>query len=240
MKRDTKHPLYSTIAGFKVYIFDICYFIHCLLKWIARRNIMPKLLLASTNAGKLREIRDLLQDMDFDICSPSELNIKLDVKEDGHTYAENAASKALAFAQHAGLLSLADDSGLEVEALAGAPGLYSARYSPKHGADDADRRSYLLSQLQGHPRPWGAKFHCTVSISTPEGDLYFTEGDCPGEIIPQERGFGGFGYDPIFLIPQKGLTMAELSMAEKNLLSHRSKAVKNAIPLLMELLSNLD
>jgi XTP/dITP diphosphohydrolase len=200
---------------------------------------MRKLLLASNNAGKLREIRDLLQDQDFNICSPAELNIMLDVVEDGQTYAENAASKALAFARRTGLLSLADDSGLEVEALAGAPGLYSARYSPKRGADDADRRSYLLSQLQGHPRPWGAKFHCTVSIATPDGDLYFTEGDCLGEIIPQERGFGGFGYDPIFLIPQIGLTMAELNMAEKNRLSHRSRAVKDAIPLLMKLLSNM-
>ena len=94
---------------------------------------MPKLLLASTNAGKLREIRDLLKDLDFDICSPAELDIELHVKEDGDTYAENAASKALAFARRAGLLSLADDSGLEVDALDGAPGLYSARYSPQPG-----------------------------------------------------------------------------------------------------------
>ncbi len=198
---------------------------------------MPKLLLASTNAGKLREIRDLLKDLDFEICSPAELDIELHVKEDGHTYAENAASKALAFARRAGLLSLADDSGLEVEALDGAPGLYSARYSPQPGADDADRRSFLLAQLHGHPQPWGAKFHCTVAIATPEGELYFTEGDCSGEIIPYERGVGGFGYDPIFLIPETGLTMAELNMPEKNCLSHRSRAVKDAVPLLVELLS---
>ena len=198
---------------------------------------MLKLLLASTNAGKLREIRDLLQDLDFDICTPAELEIILHVKEDGHTYAENAASKALAFARRADLLALADDSGLEVDALDGAPGLYSARFSPQPEADDADRRSYLLSQLHGHSRPWCAKFHCTVAIATPEGDLYFTEGDCPGEIIPQERGLGGFGYDPIFLIPETGLTMAELSMAEKNRLSHRSRAVKDAVPVLMKLLT---
>ena len=173
----------------------------------------------------------------FDICTPAELEIILHVKEDGRTYAENAASKALAFARRADLLALADDSGLEVDALDGAPGLYSARFSPQPEADDADRRSYLLSQLHGHSRPWCAKFHCTVAIATPEGDLYFTEGDCPGEIIPQERGLGGFGYDPIFLIPETGLTMAELSMAEKNRLSHRSRAVKDAVPVLMKLLT---
>jgi XTP/dITP diphosphohydrolase len=93
-----------------------------------------------------------------------------------------------------------------------------------------------LTELHAHPRPWWARFHCTVAIATPGGELYFTEGDCPGEIIPQERGLGGFGYDPIFLIPETGLTMAELSMAEKNRLSHRARAIKAALPLLMDLL----
>jgi XTP/dITP diphosphohydrolase len=197
---------------------------------------MSRLLLASNNPGKRREIIDLLQDLDLDLFSPADLDIHLQVKEDGHTYAQNAANKALAFARRAGMLALADDSGLEVDALGGAPGLYSARFSPQPGADDADRRSYLLAQLRQHPRPWRAKFHCTVAIATPEGDLYFSEGDCPGEVIPEERGLGGFGYDPIFLIPETGLTMAELSMAEKNNLSHRARAVKAAIPLLMDLL----
>jgi XTP/dITP diphosphohydrolase len=197
---------------------------------------MPSLLLASNNPGKQREIMDLLRDLHVDLLTPADLNIKLDVVEDGSTYAENAANKAIAFARRAGLLALADDSGLEVEALEGAPGLYSARYSPKPGADDADRRAYLLRQLQNHPRPWRAKFHCTIALATPGGELYFTEGDCPGEIVPQERGLGGFGYDPIFLIPDTGLTMAELSMEEKNKLSHRARAIKAAIPLLMDLL----
>jgi XTP/dITP diphosphohydrolase len=179
---------------------------------------------------------DLLQGLGIELCTPADLDIQLHVVEDGLTYAENAANKALAFARRAGLLSLADDSGLEVEALGGAPGLYSARYSPQPGADDADRRSYLLAQLQEHPRPWWAKFHCTVALATPGGELYFTEGDCPGEIVPQERGLSGFGYDPVFLIPETGLTMAELSMAEKNHISHRALAVKAAIPLLMDLL----
>lgn len=197
---------------------------------------MSSLLLASNNPGKRREILDLLHGLDIDLCSPADLDINLHVKEDGHTYAQNAANKALAFARRAGMLAMADDSGLEVDALGGAPGLYSARFSPRPGADDADRRSYLLAQLREHPRPWPAKFHCTVAIATPEGELNFSEGDCPGEVIPEERGLGGFGYDPIFLIPEKGLTMAELSMAEKNELSHRARAVKAAIPLLMDLL----
>lgn len=197
---------------------------------------MSRLLLATNNPGKRREMTDLLHGLDLELFSPADLEINMHVEEDGHTYAQNAANKALAFARRADMLALADDSGLEVDVLDGSPGLYSARYSPQPGADDADRRSYLLAQLSNHSRPWRAKFHCTVAIATPEGDLYFSEGDCPGEIIPEERGNGGFGYDPIFLIPEIGLTMAELSMAEKNNLSHRARAVQAAIPLLSELL----
>jgi XTP/dITP diphosphohydrolase len=197
---------------------------------------MPTLLIASTNKGKLREIQALLADVAVDLLTPLDLDLHLEVQEEGHTYAENAALKALAFARRTGLLSLGDDSGLEVEALGGAPGLHSARYAPQTGASDADRRLYLLQNLQSYPRPWLARFHCTVALATPQGELRFAEGECRGEIIPQERGEHGFGYDPIFLIPAKGRTMAELSMEKKNQLSHRARAVKAAIPLILDLL----
>ena len=193
--------------------------------------------------------------------------------EDGLTYAENATKKAVAFAKASNLISLADDSGLEVDALNGAPGLYSARYGSTDGEklSDADRRSYLLGKLQDQPRPWTARFHATIAIAIPPSHVTLNEvkgllpneetlrspengsltpsrrpfgrvthfvGICEGEIIPTERGTGGFGYDPIFLLPELGRTMSELSMEEKNRLSHRAKAVLNAKGILEMLLTS--
>jgi len=197
---------------------------------------MHKILLASRNEGKLREIQALLSDLDFELVLPVQMGLDLHVKEDGNTYAENAALKAQAFAQASGLLTLADDTGLEVAALGGKPGLYSARFAPQPGATNADRRAYLLEQLEPHPRPWSAQFRCVVALSAPNGDTRFVEGICPGEIIPEERGQHGFGYDPIFLITSIGRTMAELAMNEKNHLSHRSRAVHAARPHLSEMM----
>jgi XTP/dITP diphosphohydrolase len=159
----------------------------------------------------------------------------LDVEETGSRYEENAALKAVAFCNASGLIALADDSGLEVDALDGEPGVRSARYSPRPGDTDAGRRAYLLSRLKGQPRPWSAHFHCTVAVAVPQGGLYFHEGQVYGEIIPEERGTNGFGYDPIFLVPELNKTMAELTMAEKNLLSHRARAVRAALPTLISL-----
>jgi XTP/dITP diphosphohydrolase len=186
---------------------------------------MNKLLIATNNQGKLRELR----------ATPADIRLELDVLEDGSTYAENAAKKAVAFQRTSGLACLADDSGLEVDALNGAPGLYSARYSSKPGASDADRRAYLLQNLGGKPRPWTARFRATVAIASPDGSVQIVEGTCSGEIVPEERGTGGFGYDPIFLLPELGLTMAELSEETKNRLSHRARAVQAAKPILMKL-----
>ena len=193
---------------------------------------MIKLLIATNNKGKVKELQDLLKDTSFELVTPADLDLKLDVEEDGRTYNENASKKALAFAQASGLISLADDSGLEVDALDGAPGLHSARYHPKPGANDADRRTYMLENLQDKLRPWTAHFHATIAIAIPGKDVQIVEGNCYGEIIPEERGTNGFGYDPIFLFPELGKTMAELEMEEKNRLSHRAKAVMNAIPIL--------
>jgi XTP/dITP diphosphohydrolase len=123
-----------------------------------------------------------------------------------------------------------------VDLLDGRPGVHSHRFAPLDNATDADRRRYLLEQLKGKPRPWIARFHATVAIAEPGQELRIVSGTCEGEIIPDERGSNGFGYDPIFLIPGTGQTMAELSMDEKNRLSHRARAVMKAIPILKEIL----
>lgn len=193
---------------------------------------MTKLLIATNNKGKIIEFKELLAGSGIEFVTPAQINLQLEVEEDGSTYKENAAQKALAFAQVSGQVSLADDSGLEVDSLDGAPGLYSARYSPKPGAKDADRRAFLLANLKDKPRPWTAHFHATIAIARPTGEIEFAEGNCPGEIISEERGTGGFGYDPIFLLTELGRTMAELGMEEKNKLSHRAMAMTSAMPVL--------
>ncbi len=231
---------------------------------------MNKLLIASNNPGKLVEFAALLHPADgleqVELILPRQIGLALDVVEDGQTYAENAALKARAYYRAVSdwdgekLVILADDSGLEVDCLGGAPGLYSARYSdlvsapctpvrmvsdtrrgapkgelaPQSGASDADRRTLLLRNLAGRPRPWLAHFHCTVALISPAGEMVYTHADCPGEIIPTERGSGGFGYDPVFLLSGLGLTMAELSMEQKNQLSHRALAVQAAVPVLRQ------
>ncbi|HEX9091676.1 MAG TPA: RdgB/HAM1 family non-canonical purine NTP pyrophosphatase [Anaerolineales bacterium] len=196
---------------------------------------MKRLLVATNNPGKLREMLSLLEDMHLAIVTPEDIGIQLEPEENGSTYEENASLKARAFAQASGLVTMADDSGLEVDALMGSPGIRSARFSPLPHATDADRRVYLLGLLRDYPPPWKAHFHCTVAIATPQDEIYFAQGDCPGMIIAQERGTNGFGYDPIFLLEETGLTMAELPMDKKNRLSHRARAVKAAIPTLMKI-----
>ncbi len=191
---------------------------------------------------------------EFELLTLEDAGVKLRVIEDGTTYAENAARKALQYCQVSGLLTLADDSGLEVDALDGAPGLHSARYSGKPGANDADRRQVLLHNLLGNPKPWTARFRCTVIVAVPaecrlpnsfppaavvDGiTLFQTEGVCEGEIIKNERGTNGFGYDPIFQMAGLTRTMAELTTEEKNNLSHRARAVKAMLPLLQALVDN--
>ena len=210
---------------------------------------MKNLLIATNNKGKVKELQDLLKDTGVELVTPADIDLNLDVDEDGTTYSENATRKAIAFAHASGLVSLADDSGLEVDALDGAPGLYSARYgSPlslpsfsekMRGAggalSDADRRAHLLQNLKDRPQPWTAHFHATIAIALPEKDVHVMAGNCYGEIIPIERGTGGFGYDPIFLFPELNKTMAELKMEEKNRISHRAKAVMKAIPILKKI-----
>ncbi len=204
----------------------------------------PKLLIASTNPGKLREFQEILGDemrrrvaqpvLPFELVLPADVGLRLEVEENGQTYAENAVLKARAFCAASGLITLADDSGLEVDALGGQPGLYSARYAPWPRATDADRRRYLLENIKGKPRPWKAHFHCSLAIAAPGRAIHLTEGDVFGEVVDEERGSNGFGYDPIFLLPERGMTMAEVSQEEKNRISHRALAVLKAVPLLLD------
>jgi len=198
---------------------------------------MKKIILATTNKGKLIELQSLLSDMKIELLTPEQIGLNLNVEEDGATYAENASKKALAFARASGHLALADDTGLEVTALGGAPGLRSARYHPRPGASDAERRAYLLEKLHqiNAPRPWRARFYAVIALATPAGEIYLAEGECRGEIIPEERGSNGFGYDPIFLLSEAGRTMAELTLEEKNRLSHRARAIQAIKPVLEEI-----
>lgn len=187
---------------------------------------MPVLLLATNNPGKIDELRSLLASLpSLQTTTPDELGLRLEVDETGQTYAENASLKARAFALASGLPALADDSGLEVEALGGRPGLHSARIAPSAAA----RRRLLVSWLEGKPQPWKARFRSTLCLALPNGQLHVVEGQCLGEISPEERGSGGFGYDPIFIVDGMHRTMAELNPAEKNRLSHRAKAVDNMV-----------
>ena len=191
----------------------------------------PTLLIATANAGKLRELRALLNLDGLRLVSLTDLEV-LHRIEEGSDYAENARRKAASFARITGNWTVADDSGLEVDALGGAPGPHSARIAGEH-ASDADRRRMLLDLLQPHPRPWTARFRCTMALASPEGSVDLAVGVCEGEVVPAEAGSGGFGYDPIFLVAGRGQTMAELSEADKNRVSHRSRAVQALLPTLV-------
>lgn len=191
--------------------------------------------MATSNPGKQRELWALLRELPVRLITPKEAGLELSVVEDGASYVENACKKAGAYAGASGLVSLADDSGLEVEALGGEPGLHSRRYVRRVDATDADRRALLLERLAGKPPPWRAHFRAAVAIAVPGGEILWAEGSCEGEIQSQEQGLGGFGYDPIFLVAGTGLTMAELDLSRKNRLSHRGRAVANALPHLRQL-----
>ena len=186
----------------------------------------PSLLLGTRNAGKVREIEIILGDLPWQIRSLLEFENVPVAAEDAATYAENAIAKAQFYAREAGLCALADDSGLEVEALGGAPGVLSARYAGA-GASDADRRVLLLSELADvKPDDRAARFVCVVAIADPNGNvLNVSEGICPGRITFEPRGQGGFGYDPLFVPDGFNQTFAELADSIKNQISHRARAL---------------
>jgi XTP/dITP diphosphohydrolase len=200
---------------------------------------LSELLLATNNKGKVREYRMLLHDSPFVLTIPEEKGVEVAFVETGATLEENAALKAKVYAQASGLLTLADDSGLEVDALGGEPGVFSARYAGE-GASDKERVDFLLKKLYGVP--WekrGARFRCVIAIATPDDKLELCQGECSGIIAFEPRGESGFGYDPIFYLPELGKMMAELTLEQKNKLSHRGKAAQKAKQVL-EYLSKRD
>ncbi len=185
-----------------------------------------RMVIASHNANKVREIRQILGDLGFDVVSAAEFPEVPEVEEDGVTFAENALKKARTVAEALGELTLADDSGLEVDALGGRPGVYSARYAgePK---SDARNNAKLLRELAGvPPEQRGAQFRCIMALVYPNGFEQVFEGICRGCMASEPRGETGFGYDPLFVVPEHGKTMAELGQTIKNCISHRSKALE--------------
>jgi XTP/dITP diphosphohydrolase len=194
-----------------------------------------RVLVATQNPGKMREFRQLLAPLGDRVCFPPDYGLHLEVDEDGQSYADNARIKALAYMEATGLPTLADDSGLEVDALGGAPGIRSARYAL---GSDADRITGLLARMRDVP--WEkrtARFRCVIVIAAPGPEFHTVEGVCEGYIAHQPVGEGGFGYDPIFYLPEYGCTMAQLPPHEKNRISHRARAVQAAMPVLESLLA---
>jgi XTP/dITP diphosphohydrolase len=201
----------------------------------------PKLLIATHNQGKVREYRALLADLPLEVTYLDGEGITFEVEETGETFEANAILKAQAYAGASGLLTWADDSGLEVDALGGKPGVYSARYGAPATEGDEGRYRLLLGQMVGLADDMrAARFRCAVALATPEGETRIAEGTCEGRIAQVPRGNNGFGYDPIFLVADKDYqqTMAELEPAAKNSLSHRGKASRAAKLLLQEMLSS--
>jgi XTP/dITP diphosphohydrolase len=195
---------------------------------------LPRLLLATNNPGKAREYKSLLEGVPFELVTPAEVGITTEVEETGKTFEANARLKATTLAAESGLLSLADDSGLEVEALGGEPGTRSARYAGDN-ATDADRVRYLLSKMKDVPEgKRQARFRCIIAIADPQGRVEICSGRCHGVITLAPKGDKGFGYDPVFYMPELGRTMAELSPEEKNGVSHRGRAAQKARAFLMK------
>lgn len=200
----------------------------------------PTLLVATHNPGKVREYAEMLPGMDITWLSLDAAGITEDVEETGQTFRENAILKATAYAQQAGHLTLADDSGLEVDALGGRPGVLTARYGGP-GLSHEQRYRLLLAELDASdPEERAARFRCVIALAAPDGTLLETAaGVCEGAIARQPAGAGGFGYDPIFLLPARGLTMAQLPAEEKHRISHRGEALRTIAPAVRAALDRL-
>lgn len=195
--------------------------------------MLTMLVIATSNQNKLKEFREILGDLDIEIVSLSDFGPIPEAIEDGNSFDENAYKKAIHTAKILGLPAIADDSGLVVNSLNGEPGIYSARYAGDNASDPDNRKKLLHSIKDKTDR--SASFQCVISIATPGGPALTYEGKCDGEIIDEERGSNGFGYDPIFYFPELGKTFAELEASEKHRVSHRGKAlseVKTELPMI--------
>ena len=206
------------------------------LELLPMTDTFRKLLVATHNRGKVREYRQLLTDLPLYVTYLDQEGIDLDVEETGESFEENAMLKATTYAAATGIVTWADDSGLEVDVLGGAPGVRSSRYAGPHASDE-DRYRKLLGELA--TVPWEertARFRCVVAIATPDGDIRQAPGCCEGIIGLAPRGSNGFGYDPVFIVAESGRTMAELEPEVKNRISHRALAAKAAKALLRDML----
>ena len=188
-----------------------------------------KLVLATQNPKKLKEMNEILSHLGVEVVSEAELGVRIEVEETGETFTDNARLKATAVMQATGLPAVADDSGLCVDALNGGPGVYSARFGGE-GLDDKGRYTLLLEMLRGQTDR-AAHFHTSIVCAFPNGDELVCEGECPGTIAFAPMGENGFGYDPVFLDPELGLTAAEMSPEEKMSRSHRAKALRELLRL---------
>ena len=191
-----------------------------------------KLIIASNNAHKLKEMKEILSPFFDDVQSMREAGIEHETVEDGQTFMENAVKKAKELAEISGQAAIADDSGICVDALDGAPGIYSARFSGVHGDDKANNR-LLLEKLEGVENR-AAHYTCAIALCWPDGKMLTCEDYLFGWIAHDEKGTGGFGYDPLFLLPERGIRTAELAPGEKNAISHRGKALRKLVKLLEE------
>lgn len=201
-----------------------------------------RLVIATTNPHKVEEFRELLADVPFTLLSLSDLGVQQDVAETGETFEENAIIKARAYAEETGLLTLADDSGLEIDALGGAPGVYSARWAGDDVTYDV-RNRMLVDRLAGLPdAERGARYRCAIAIALPppRGLVGVVDGVFEGRIATEPAGHGGFGYDPIFYVPEQQRTVGQMSAAEKHRISHRARAAHAAKPLLAMIASEDD
>ena len=183
-----------------------------------------KLVLASKNKKKIAEMNDILHNLGVEVCSQAEAGVDLDVEETGTTFEENSLLKAKAVMEASGMPAIADDSGLCVDALGGAPGVYSARYGGE-GLDDVGRYKLLLENMKGQS-PRTCRFVSVITCCFPNGDVLSARGECEGTLAFAPMGEGGFGYDPIFFVPELKKTFAQLSAEEKNSMSHRGRALE--------------
>jgi XTP/dITP diphosphohydrolase len=198
-----------------------------------------KIVIATSNQHKLRELKELLIDFDVEILSLMDFPDCPPVVEDGESFAENALKKAQTICAHTGLLTIADDSGLEVDCLEGRPGIFSARYAGE-GADDRKNYEKLLQEINGvAPEKRGARFRCVLAIAAPSGRQRIVDGEYRGFIITEPRGENGFGYDPVFLDTTSGLTFAEMTAEHKNQISHRACALQELVKILPDFLHSL-
>lgn len=209
-----------------------------LLMGLETKSETMKIVLATQNKHKVKEILQIWGELPFEVLTLEAFPDFPAVVEDGRTFLDNSLKKAREVCRYTGLIAVADDSGIEVDGLNGAPGVYSARFAGENASDDENNQKLLecLMHFSAEHPARKARFRCVASIASPSGEEWHCEGSLEGRVLANLRGFQGFGYDPLFYLPDHGLTTAELSLEEKNLISHRAKAFRKLKDLLIKIL----